>query len=193
MKQIIRTLCDLGGRFRSDRRGNVALIFGISLIPILGLVGAAVDYSRANAARVKLQASLDATALMMAQDAANIVATQGTAALATKADQAFSEMYKLSHDPVVTNYDGTARTLELKVTAQVANTPFYKFFSRTLGGNQESMPIGSSALVKWGSRLRVALALDTTGSMNDDGKIGALKTAVAGTGGAIDQLSTLNL
>ncbi len=41
-----------------------------------------------------------------------------------------------------------------------------------------SLNIGSTSTVKWGmNRLRVALALDNTGSMYDAGKIGALKTA----------------
>jgi hypothetical protein len=38
--------------------------------------------------------------------------------------------------------------------------------------------VGVESQVKWGNvRLRVALVLDTTGSMDDDGKIGALRTA----------------
>ena len=41
-----------------------------------------------------------------------------------------------------------------------------------------SLNIGSTSTVKWGnSRLRVALALDNTGSMSDDGKMTALKDA----------------
>ncbi len=44
----------------------------------------------------------------------------------------------------------------------------------------------------WGNvKMRVALALDNTGSMADNGKITALRNAVAGTGGLIDQLSAL--
>ena len=46
--------------------------------------------------------------------------------------------------------------------------------------------VGSSSTIKWGNqRLRVALVLDTTGSMSSAGKIGALKTA---TKNLIDQL-----
>ena len=42
----------------------------------------------------------------------------------------------------------------------------------------KKIAISGKALSKWGStRLRVALVLDTTGSMADDGKINALKTA----------------
>jgi von Willebrand factor type A domain len=49
-------------------------------------------------------------------------------------------------------------------------------FMRVMGF--QSLDIGSTSTVKWGmNRLRVALALDNTGSMNDAGKIGALKTA----------------
>ena len=41
-----------------------------------------------------------------------------------------------------------------------------------------SLNIGSNSTVKWGnSRLRVALVLDNTGSMSDDGKMAALKDA----------------
>ena len=41
-----------------------------------------------------------------------------------------------------------------------------------------SLNVGSTSTVKWGnSRLRVALVLDNTGSMADDGKMAALKTA----------------
>ena len=32
--------------FRTDRSGNVALIFAIALVSIFGAAGAAVDYSR---------------------------------------------------------------------------------------------------------------------------------------------------
>ena len=49
-----------------------------------------------------------------------------------------------------------------------------------------SFPVGTKTEVKWGnSRLRVALVLDTTGSMSSAGKIDALKTAAKNL---IDQL-----
>jgi hypothetical protein len=42
----------------------------------------------------------------------------------------------------------------------------------------DKITVTGNSTSKWGSvRLRVALVLDTTGSMDDDGKIGALKTA----------------
>ena len=59
-------------RFIEDRAGGAAPIFALGIIPIIGLVGAAVDYSRGNAARTAMLASLDATALMLSRDAANM-------------------------------------------------------------------------------------------------------------------------
>ncbi len=54
--------------FWRDSNGNVAVLFGIALVPILSFVGAAVDYTRANSARSSMQAALDSTALMVSKD-----------------------------------------------------------------------------------------------------------------------------
>jgi hypothetical protein len=43
--------------FTAARGGNVVLTFALSAIPIFGLVGAAVDYSRANSAKAAMQAA----------------------------------------------------------------------------------------------------------------------------------------
>ena len=54
-------------------------MFALALVPIIGLVGAAVDYSRGNAARTAMFATLDATALMLSRDAATMTPEQITA------------------------------------------------------------------------------------------------------------------
>jgi Flp pilus assembly protein TadG len=50
-------------RFREGREGQVAVIFSLALLPILSLVGASVDYSRANGIRTNIQQALDAAVL----------------------------------------------------------------------------------------------------------------------------------
>src|SRR5471030_3560347 len=57
-------------RFWNNRQGSVAPMLGIALIPLLGAVGAAVDYSQANATRTAFQNALDSTALMLSKTAA---------------------------------------------------------------------------------------------------------------------------
>src|SRR3954452_10120602 len=63
-------------RFRNDRRANVAPIFALAIVPVIGLVGMAVDYSRGNSMKAAVQAALDATALAMARTAPNLTAAQ---------------------------------------------------------------------------------------------------------------------
>jgi Flp pilus assembly protein TadG len=49
--------------FRSDKRGNVAVIFIFALLPILTAIGAATDYSMASRMRAKMQSAADAAAV----------------------------------------------------------------------------------------------------------------------------------
>ncbi len=50
-------------RFAADRTGAIAVVFALTLVPMLMAVGAAVDYSRAASLRSDLQAAADAAAL----------------------------------------------------------------------------------------------------------------------------------
>jgi Flp pilus assembly protein TadG len=76
--------------FVGDRRGSVATIFAVSLIPLIGLVGASVDYSRGLAAKTAMQAAGDATALALAKQIAQrstgLEAQPAFNALITRAD-----------------------------------------------------------------------------------------------------------
>ena len=49
--------------FRTDRRGSVALIFGLSATVLVGLVGGGIDYARISMRRSQLQAAVDAGVL----------------------------------------------------------------------------------------------------------------------------------
>lgn len=159
--------------FGRAREGNVAIIFGIAAIPVIGFVGAAVDYGHANAVKTAMQAALDSTALMLSREASKL----SQADLKTKAQAYFDAMFNrsdvqpgsLTIDAVYSTTGGTSVT----VTGNV-NVP--TSFVTVIGFPQ--IEVGASSTAKWGSnRLRVALVLDNTGSMNDAGKIGALKTA----------------
>jgi Flp pilus assembly protein TadG len=55
-------------RFAKSNEGNIAVIFAIAILPVLGFVGAAIDYSRASKARSSMQAATDSTAQMLSGD-----------------------------------------------------------------------------------------------------------------------------
>ena len=168
-------------KFLQDRRGGVAPMFALAIIPVIGLTGVAVDYSRANSVRTSVQSALDATALAMAKSAPTLTESE----LQTKSSNYFNAILNQSEAKNVTitaNYT-TVGGSQLTLTASGAVDTT---FTRVMGYN--SLSIGSSATIRWGNqRLRVALALDTTGSMASSGKIEALKTA---TKNLLDQLKT---
>src|SRR5262249_28028175 len=72
MKTTMRRWAKKVLRMGRDRHGSVAITFALALLPILGLVGAAIDYSHAISIRVALQAALDSTALMLSKQASSL-------------------------------------------------------------------------------------------------------------------------
>jgi Flp pilus assembly protein TadG len=65
--------------FWKDCRGGVAPIAALAAIPLLGMTGAAVDYSLAHSARTAMQAALDSTALAVAKQDASGAQVPGQA------------------------------------------------------------------------------------------------------------------
>ena len=53
-------------RFARDARGGTAMVFAISIVPMLLIGGVAVDYGRATSAATNLKAASDAAALAAA-------------------------------------------------------------------------------------------------------------------------------
>jgi Flp pilus assembly protein TadG len=163
-------------RFCTDARGNFAIFFGLAIIPVVGAMGAAFDYSLANASRTDLQASLDNTALMLSK-MMPLTDTQ----LSTQGWQIFQANLGTTSPLVFQQSDLAITQTTNKLTLQI-NTTYNTQLASVLKlvGMSTSFPVGAHTEVVWGnSRLRVALVLDNTGSMSQSGKIGALKTATS--------------
>ncbi len=145
--------------------------FALAVIPILAFVGLAVDYSRANSLKAKLQTVLDATALMVARNAATLTDTQIQAA----AESYFLAQFQrpeAKNVKITATYSNSGGSQLLVSGSADMDTEFLS----VIGFDQ--LNVSGTAAAAWGSaRVRVALVLDTTGSMADDGKITALKTA----------------
>jgi len=160
-------------RFVADQRGGVAPIFALAIVPIIGLVGAAVDYSRGNAARTAMQAALDATALMLSRDVAGMDPTQVSAKATSFFNAQFNrpEVTNLQANGVLSSPQQGSFILDVTASGTVPTT-----FTRLLG--QQKLDISSSAQVKWGvKKLELALVLDNTGSMANHDKLVQLKAA----------------
>lgn len=171
MKVVYSRLLEALRVFRSARGGNVAITFALATIPLITFVGAAVDYSRANAVKAEMQAALDSTALMLAKEAATVTSGQ----LQTDALQYFKALFTRPEAKKITISATYSTSGGSKVVVNgSASVP--TDFMGIIGYN--SITVGGSSTAKWGmSRLRVALVLDNTGSMAQAGKMNALKTA----------------
>jgi Flp pilus assembly protein TadG len=176
IKAIARHAATFIGRFGRHDGGNVAVIFGVALVPLLGFVGAAVDYSRANAARSSMQVAMDSAALMVSRDlSAN--PTMSATDVTSKANTYFKALY--------TNLNAGAITLTASYTTNTASGSTVTLagtgtvttdFMKMVG--YPKMGLSTTSTTTWGStRMRVAIALDVTGSMADDGKMAAMQKA----------------
>ncbi|HEY1545332.1 MAG TPA: pilus assembly protein [Xanthobacteraceae bacterium] len=166
-------------RFLDDRSGSVMPLLALAAIPVVGLIGASIDYSRAAAIQTTMQAAADSTSLAMYKEAAKLNATQ----LQTEAQAYFNAMFVntgAAPPTVNVSYTNTAGS-QVVITA---NSSVNTLFMGLMGFSQ--LPISATSTAVWGNtRLRVALVLDNTGSMSQGGsgtasspnKIQALQTA----------------
>jgi len=176
-------------RFARADQGNIAVIFAIAAVPIISFVGAAIDYSRANSARSSMQGALDSTALMVAKDLSNGTIT--TSDISTKAQDYFNALYtnpdakpSATITATYTTGSGTTPSTILVTGSGSVTTDFMKV------AGFPNLNFGTSSTSTWGNtRMRVAMVLDNTGSMAQNGKMAALQSAAKSM---IDTLSGYN-
>lgn len=142
-----------------DRRGGVAPLLALVLIPLAAGVGAAVDYSRASSARTAMQSALDGTALMLAKEAA-----QGSiGALGQSASSLFNANFARPNvqDIQVT---GTAAAIPTGTSLVLSATGSIKTaFMSLIGLSELDISVRSSA-VATADGLGCVLSLDANAS-----------------------------
>ncbi len=169
----MQNLLRLIGRFRKDRRGNIAVIFAIACIPLISAVGCAVDYSMATRMKAKLQASADGAAVASISQrslgyvaAAAMTGTGSVGPGVTDANNIFdgnmsnaSGYQNLVRTSTVTK-TGLKLTATITYTADVPTT-----FMKVVGFQKLSLSGSSSASALLPAYLDFYLALDVSGSM----------------------------
>src|SRR6185369_17289829 len=102
----------------------------------------------------------DATALMVAKSAPTMTSGE----LQTAAKAYFQAMFQSADavtSEITVSYDAAKSTVNIDGTSKVKTD-----FVSIMGKQFDTLPITGASSVSWGnSRLRVALALDNTGSM----------------------------
>lgn len=164
-------------RMAHETRGNVALIFGLSLPVLILMTVGGVDIHRASTVRVNLQDALDAAALAAARspytDAVNL---QRVGLVSLKANlKAYPNITLREADTsfVLNSDDVVIASSKVDVKTLVANIflpPYGKFMD-------DNIQVGAHSEVDRSSRnIEVAMVLDLSGSMQGQ-KLTDLKDA----------------
>ena len=160
---------DVSERLLRSTRGTVAVIFALALLPMVGMVGAAVEYSRATNMKTHLQSAVDASALA----AGRLAISTGANVIAAAARREFDSNFKMPAGASVGAFQLTQTAEQLDI---VASASFPALFGGVLGIG--TLDVSARAAVALGAnRLEIALVLDNTGSMAALSKMSVLKQA----------------
>lgn len=146
------------GNFFRDRSGNVAMIFALASVPMVGLIGAAVDYSRASSDRSALQVAVDAAALAGARQL-----PKGKSEVKSAVDGFMKANMPLSYRgmPYEVKIDQNEKKVLVTVSVKVPTS-----FLKAVGTNNVEVLARSEAGTGV-ENSEVVLALDITGTMRN--------------------------
>jgi len=164
-------------QFRSNKRGNVAVITALCCLPLVAAVGCVIDYTTASLVKTKLQAAADAAALATVSVNSSVVATARTMSSggtvsggSTFATNFFNA--NLNAAPANVGYTNLTPTATVtlsgtKMTATVsftAKVPTY--FMGVMGYSNVSVNGASTASYTMPTYINFYLMLDVSGSMS---------------------------
>ena len=130
-------------RFVREKSGNVAIIFGLSLIPITIAAGVGLDVSRALVVQTSLTEALDAAGLALGSTSG---LTQSQ--MQTMAQQYFNANYKADAafgTPGPVQVTAVGQSITLTTSVSVPTT-----LMAVAGIN--SMPVNATSQITWGQR-----------------------------------------
>lgn len=99
--------------------GNVAITFALTLVPVAGSVGAAVDFSKGNGAKSALQGALDSAALTSIKTAATVSSDDLATSTSAYVNAAIKTNSGLQNLAVSTTYDSGSKILTVSATAKM--------------------------------------------------------------------------
>lgn len=154
-------------RLMTCRKGNMAIILAIGLLPIITTIGLGVDVARAYAVKSRMSAALDAAALAVGS-------SSGTDAQLSAVAQKF---FDANYPPGAL---GAHPSVAVKVTGDVISASAVAVvdtvFMKVVGLND--VPVHADSTVnRQIAGLELAMVLDNTGSMTTNNNIQAVRDA----------------
>jgi Flp pilus assembly protein TadG len=177
LAQRAQSALSLIAQFRSNKRGNVAVISALCCLPLIAAVGCVIDYTTASLVKTKLQAAADAAALATVSVNSSVVTTakamssSGTVSGgSTFATNFFNA--NLNGSPANVGYSnltptatvalsGTRMTATVSFTARVPT-----YFMGVMGFSNVNISGSSTASYTMPTYINFYLMLDVSGSMS---------------------------
>lgn len=157
-------------RFMSNDRGATAMIFGLTLVPVVLFAGAAVDYSRATDAKAQLQRALDTTVLTLATRSRHLEDAQ----LVSVGEEIFRNVAAPRADVEFGAIEIVRSEEEIVVRGSVS---VRNAFMSVAGMQTTTIGAMSAASDGGDKKIELALVLDNTGSMSSLNRMTELKVA----------------
>jgi Flp pilus assembly protein TadG len=178
--------------FRTDERGNVAILFSLMMLPILGGIGVAVDFGRADRLHTQLQIVADAaTAAGLGEYRKTGDVNKGQQRLLSFIDQGLEKdgMVRAREENAngksvigarVVYVDGSVIDPKTSSVRPVLRTTIDTPFLSLLGTDEMDIQVFTkgavaSSNVQGTKDLEVSLMLDVSGSMNETTSSGSRK------------------
>jgi Flp pilus assembly protein TadG len=165
-------------RFARDRRGNVAMIFGLASVPLIFATGWAVDYGNNMRKWSAMNAAADAAALAGVTPAMML---QSNSSAQTVATNMFNAQVKSISNATITKLtvtpstNGVQRVMTVDYTASLTNV-----FGGVLG--QQAMVVSGHAVANGSpANMNFYLLLDTSPSMEIAGTSSGITTMLQNT------------
>jgi hypothetical protein len=176
--------------FLRDKKANVAMMFGLSLVPLLMASSAGIDFARGVMLHQRVSQALDAAALAVGNATSKPNACSSNAGAGASSNTQCKPLQELAQKYFEANFKdndslatGADPKVSIDISGQEVTLSAEVKLQLTLLGITDlgvgSPVVKASSSVAWGqTRLWVALVLDNSGSMDQGDSSGSKMTAL---------------
>ena len=159
--------------FLRSKGGNVAVIFALSLFPMIGMAGLGIDVARTLSARTTLQGAADAAALAAATEAEATIQAGGDIITAQVAGTLAGQRVFLANTSKVSRWLGAQPQPSVQVNPGTANitafvsftTPVPTMFGKTVGVPNFNIAGNAASSLTLPTFLNISVVTDVSQSM----------------------------
>ncbi len=162
---MFRFLCDAVRRLGRDERGNIFVLFGAAIIPLVLIMGGAVDIARYTRYKTELSNAVDSAALALAREHFDYTASEATTFVTDYVNAFNLADSQFTVQTIAVTKLSTGFHVDVDAAMKTIFLPLGAFTKSGIGLTSMGMDIVAE-VVNSSTRLELALVLDNTGSMN---------------------------